>query len=30
MIMSLIGGLIIDTFGVGRSYTLFGAVIIFG
>ncbi|CAK95227.1 unnamed protein product (macronuclear) [Paramecium tetraurelia] len=30
MIMSLVGGLIIDTFGVGRSYTLFGAVIILG
>lgn len=30
MIMSLVGGLIIDTFGVRRSYVLFGSVVIIG
>ncbi|CAD8104750.1 unnamed protein product [Paramecium sonneborni] len=30
MIMSLIGGLIIDTFGVRRSYVFFGSIVIIG
>ncbi|CAD8121869.1 unnamed protein product [Paramecium sonneborni] len=30
MIMSLLGGLIIDSFGVGRSYVFFSAIIILG
>lgn len=30
MIMTLVGGLIIDAFGVRRSYVLFGLVVILG